>query len=189
MGIKDAMPERWEDRHGLTSTRHLNRRKAVRELRENKFLTLREDYDDYERITFCETVTLEDDGSIIHDSDSCYKDECFRKKVSAKELRQLINRHFDRYARVWVNAHAVSRVCYSPAEGGCYADIGRAIGSAPVLDRGDRAMEVAAHMFEALRDEYDDGRNRFSVLGREDLNISFGKKVAENWPQEVLRYE
>lgn len=190
MGIKDAMPERWGDRHELTCTRHSNRRMAVREFRETKHLTLREEYfADDGGVAFCETLTLENDGSIMLNSDSCHKDECFRRKVDTKEFRNLISRHFDRHARVWVNAYAVNRVCYSPAEGGCYADVAEAVASAPVLDRDDRPMEVAAHMFEALRDEYDDGRNRFSVLGGADLIIRFEKKAAENWPQEPLRYE
>jgi len=189
MGIKDAMPERWGDRHELTCTRHLNRRMAVREFRKTKCLTLREECFDDGEITFCETLTLENDGSITLESYGCHEDECFKRKVSVKEFRKLISRHFDRHARVWVNAYAVNRICFSPAEGGCYADIGEAVASAPVLDRDGRPMEVAAHMFEALRDEYDDGRNRFSVLGGADLIIRFEKEAAENWPQGPLRYE
>jgi hypothetical protein len=97
--------------------------------------------------------------------------------------------------KVWhsyrfVNAHAVDRNYGGPEEGGWWYDSGEPLASVPVTTE-DEAATVEDRLRAILGPEFEQphGRNRFSVIGGADLQVTVSLEMARAWPDRRPHYE
>lgn len=105
------------------------------------------------------------------------------------EARQIIaDARAELPRRQYINAYEVSRHYGGSEEGGWYYDAGAPLASIPVTTRAE-ANEAIARLYSTFRADYEDLRDRHSVIGEDDLEIYIERATAEHYPQRRPHYE